>query len=34
MKRRKGTRSPQAVDLMAGALIGLSMVVAVFIVMA
>jgi hypothetical protein len=34
MKRRKGTRSPQAVDFMAGALIGLSIVVAVFALMA
>jgi hypothetical protein len=31
MKRRKGTRSPQAADFVAGALIGLSIVVAVFI---
>jgi hypothetical protein len=33
MKRRKGTRSPQAVDFMAGTLIGLSIVVAVFVLM-
>jgi hypothetical protein len=34
MKSRKGTRSPRAVDFMAGALIGLSIVVAVFVLMA
>jgi hypothetical protein len=34
MKRRKGTRSPQAADFMAGALIGWSIVVAVFVLMA
>jgi hypothetical protein len=34
MKRRKGTRLPQTVDLMAGALIGLSIVVAVFVLIA
>jgi hypothetical protein len=33
MKRGKGTRSPQAADFMTGALIGLSIVVAVFVLM-
>jgi hypothetical protein len=34
MRRRKETRSPQAADFVAGALIGLSIVVAVFVMMA
>jgi hypothetical protein len=34
MRRRKVTRSPQAADLIAGALIGLSIVVTVFVLVA
>jgi hypothetical protein len=34
MKKRQATRAPQAADFIAGALIGLSIVVAVFVMMA